>query len=109
MELIEGVIRSKMSKGDEHETVIELLTPLLVRTLPATVCSRCQCGISSCPRASPEPDFAICTPARTRGGKNPGPLDTFLVIEVSDTTLAFDRLDKGRMYATAGIAIYWVA
>ena len=37
-----------------------------------------------------------------------GPADTFLVVEVSDATLAFDRSDKGRVYAGAGIAVYWV-
>jgi hypothetical protein len=107
VELIEGVIRSKMSKGDEHETVIELLTPVLVGLVPPTACVRCQCALVLT-ESSPEPDFAICTPARTRGGRNPGAADTFLVMEVSDTTLDFDREDKGRMYAAAGIAVYWV-
>ena len=107
VELIEGVIRSKMSKGDEHETVIEQLNALLVRALPPTACLRCQSALVLAD-SEPEADFAICTPARARGGKNPGPVDTFLVVEVSDTTLAFDRQDKGRMYATAGIAVYWV-
>ena len=107
VELIEGVIRSKMSKGDEHETVIELLTPVLVRALPAAVCLRCQCALVL-PDSEPKPDFAICTPARSRGGKNPTPTDTFVVMEVSDTTLAYDRIDKGRMYAAVGIAVYWV-
>jgi len=107
VELIEGVIRSKMSKGDEHETVIELLTPVLVQMLPATACLRCQCALVLSD-SEPEPDFAICTPARARGGKNPGPTDTFLVVEVSDSTLEFDRSDKGRVYAAAGIAAYWV-
>jgi Uma2 family endonuclease len=107
VELIEGIIRSKMSKGDEHETVIELLTPVLVRTLPATVCSRCQCALVLS-ESEPEPDFAICTPARARNGRNPGAADTFLVMEVSDSALEFDRIDKGRVYAAAGIAVYWV-
>jgi hypothetical protein len=107
VELIEGVIRSKMSKGDEHETVIELLTPVLIRTLPSAVCLRCQCALVLSD-SEPEPDFAICTHARSRGGKNPGPADTFVVVEVADSTLAFDRGDKGSMYAAAGIAIYWI-
>jgi Uma2 family endonuclease len=34
--------------------------------------------------------------------------DIDLVVEVSDTTLAFDREIKGREYAEAGIAEYWV-
>jgi hypothetical protein len=107
VELIEGVIRSKMSKGDEHETVIELLTALLIRTLPPTVCLRCQCALVLT-ESEPEPDFAICTPARARGGKNPGASDTFLIVEVADSSLAFDRFEKGRVYAAAAIAVYWI-
>jgi hypothetical protein len=107
VELIEGVIRSKMSKGDEHETVIELLTPVLVGLVPSTVCVRCQCALVLS-ESEPEPDFAICTPARTRGGKNPGSADTFIVVEVAGSTLEFDREDKGRVYAAANIAVYWV-
>jgi len=31
-----------------------------------------------------------------------------LLAEVSDSTLQGDRLDKGRIYARAGIAAYWI-
>jgi Uma2 family endonuclease len=39
---------------------------------------------------------------------HPGPDDIHLVIEVSDTTLAFDRDVKLAMYAIAGIREYWI-
>jgi len=32
----------------------------------------------------------------------------WLIVEVADTSLALDRLRKGRLYARAGIADYWV-
>lgn len=31
-----------------------------------------------------------------------------LLIEVADITLDIDRYDKGRIYARAGIPVYWV-
>ena len=31
-----------------------------------------------------------------------------MVVEVSDSTLDFDRRDKGRIYARAGIPVYWI-
>lgn len=31
-----------------------------------------------------------------------------MVIEVADSSLARDRRDKGRSYARAGIAVYWI-
>jgi Uma2 family endonuclease len=48
-----------------------------------------------------------------RGGRHdyrshhPAASDVALVIEVSDSTLTTDRL-KGRVYARAGIAQYWI-
>jgi Uma2 family endonuclease len=36
------------------------------------------------------------------------PTDVRLVVEISDTTLAFDRITKARLYARAGIIEYWV-
>jgi Uma2 family endonuclease len=38
----------------------------------------------------------------------PRPQDALLVIEVSDTTLRYDRGEKLRHYAEAGIAEYWI-
>lgn len=37
----------------------------------------------------------------------PSPADIFLVIEISDSSLAYDRGDKARLFATAGVANYW--
>lgn len=39
---------------------------------------------------------------------NPRPEDLALVVEVADTTLAFDLSVKRGLYARAGIAEYWV-
>ena len=36
------------------------------------------------------------------------PTTALIVIEVADTTLAFDTTTKAELYATAGIADYWV-
>ncbi|MGB8688807.1 MAG: Uma2 family endonuclease, partial [Microcoleus sp.] len=40
--------------------------------------------------------------------RHPGAEDIAIVIEVSDTTLQRDRTVKKRIYARAGIAIYWI-
>ncbi len=54
----------------------------------------------------PEPDVAI-----VRGsvrGTSTHPTTADLVIEISDTSLAFDLKEKLHLYAAAGIADYWV-
>ncbi len=40
--------------------------------------------------------------------RHPGPADTALVIEVSASSLYYNRTDKARIYARASIPVYWV-
>lgn len=61
------------------------------------------------PFSEPEPDYAICKSEALRGyDANPLPEDIFLLIEVSDTTLEYDRTIKSVLYAMAGIPEYWI-
>jgi Uma2 family endonuclease len=39
----------------------------------------------------------------------PGPADVLLILEVADTSLAYDREVKLPLYATAGIPEVWIA
>jgi Uma2 family endonuclease len=61
------------------------------------------------PDSEPEPDVSVA-----RGDdslyatRHPGPADLGLVVEVPDSSLAFDRDDKARIYARAGIVTYWI-
>ncbi|HLV81635.1 MAG TPA: Uma2 family endonuclease, partial [Chthonomonadaceae bacterium] len=57
----------------------------------------------------PEPDAAVTVEPNTAySARNPGPKDLVLVVEVSDTTLRFDRTTKAALYARAGIREYWI-
>jgi Uma2 family endonuclease len=59
--------------------------------------------------SEPEPDFSIVRgDDRTYITRFPAPGEIGLVGEVSDSSLPFDRTDKGRIYARAGIPVYWV-
>jgi Uma2 family endonuclease len=40
--------------------------------------------------------------------RHPGPEEVALVVEVADTTLQRDRGFKQRVYARAGIPVYWI-
>jgi len=106
VELLEGYIVPKMAKGDDHDTVIEHGDELIRAVLPAGCSLRCQCALALA-ESVPEPDFVVCTPARSRQGKHPTAGDTFLVIAVADTSVHGDRTLKGRAYARAGIPVYW--
>jgi Uma2 family endonuclease len=108
LELLDGYLVHKMSRNPPHDAALQLIQETLPRLLPAGWCLRMQSAITLS-RSEPEPDAAIVRGnARTYSTHHPGPADIGLVIEVADSTLDGDRIDKGRIYAEAGIACYWI-
>ncbi len=60
--------------------------------------------------SEPQPDFALLRPHADHYRRStPGPADTFLLIEVSDTSLKYDRSVKRALYARHGICEFWFA
>lgn len=55
---------------------------------------------------APQPDVAVIPGARRDYTDHP--TAAALLVEVSDATLTYDLTTKAEMYATAGIADYWV-
>ena len=55
----------------------------------------------------PEPDVAI-VPGGPRDHLAEHPRVAALVVEVADSSLEYDRVDKARLYARAGFAEYWI-
>lgn len=59
--------------------------------------------------SEPEPDFAVVRGAiETHDKRFPHASEVGIVGEVSESSLAFDRIEKGRIYARAGIPIFWI-
>ncbi len=108
IELLEGLLVEKMSKNPPHSVVTGLLQDLLRGVIPAGWYLNAQEPVTT-RDSEPEPDLAI-----VRGKRvdyiihHPRPKDTALVFEVADTTLRRDRGIKKRLYARAGIPIYWI-
>lgn len=111
-ELIEGEILSKMGQKRAHALVIIRLTAWLVALFGADFV-QFQLPIALLgpdnETSEPEPDAAVFSrPATDFLEETPDAGNVLLVIEVSDTTLGFDRNTKATLYARAGIPEYWV-
>lgn len=67
-------------------------------------------GAITTAESEPEPDFAVVRGEDSRRYRSRCPVaeEVGIVGEVSETSLAFDRAEKGRVYARAGIPVYWV-
>jgi Uma2 family endonuclease len=110
VELVEGMLVKKMTKHEPHSLAASMLIRLLTGMLNTTWYIRVQDPVTTTD-SEPEPDVCIVRgdPRHyCRLGHPPGPDDTGLLIEVADTSLAFDRGHKRRVYARAGIPTYWI-
>lgn len=57
---------------------------------------------------APEPDLAVLKQHRRAYTENPSIGECLLVVEVSDTTLSYDKTTKAELYARAGVPEYWI-
>lgn len=109
IELIKGEIIEMAAKGTAHETCLRKLW----KELPILVGDRgtlqSQAPIILPPNSEPEPDFAILQNRPDDYlSAHPTPSDVLLVMEISDSTLKYDREVKLSLYAEAGISDYWI-
>jgi Uma2 family endonuclease len=108
IELLEGYLVEKGMRNPPHDGAITRLTNRLPGHLPPGWVGRFQCA-TSLGESEPEPDGAVVRgDFASYDNHLPTAADIGLVVEVSDSTLAFDRRDKGRIYARAGIPVYWI-
>jgi Uma2 family endonuclease len=107
VELLEGYLVEKGMRNPPHEMSLRRLAARLPRHVPGWFL-QIQ-GAISLGASEPEPDGVLLRGDETAcDGRLPTAADMGLVIEVSDSTLTFDRRDKGRIYARAGIPVYWI-
>jgi Uma2 family endonuclease len=108
LELLEGYLVLKMARNPPHDGTIDLIREQIDRILPPGWMLRIQEAITLS-TSEPEPDGAVVRGnARSFLTGHPSAAEIGTNIEVSDTTLDGDREDKGRIYASAGIPIYWI-
>ena len=116
IELIDGVLIHKdrsasgedpISIGKEHSLVVSLLGELDADLAQRGCHMRTQNPLSLPPHDEPEPDGAILRGRpRAYTDRVPTAADTGSVIEVADSSLAYDRKTKLALYARAGIPQY---
>ena len=109
LELIDGEILEMTPQGTRHATAVQLGTRALENAFGEGFCMRSQLPLALDPRSEPEPDVAVVrgTPRDYRDF-HPLPANTVLVVEISESTLAYDQLTKASLYARAQIAEYWI-
>lgn len=107
VELIEGQVLNMNPMNSPHATAIGLVSDALAAAFGKTHHVRVQCPLPLSDTTEPEPDIAVVRGGR-RVYRDHHPDFAELVVEISDTTLEFDRSNKARIYAKAKIPEYWI-
>ncbi len=108
VELLEGWLVTNMPKNPRHSVVTQLVRDTLAHILSSGWYVNTQEPITTTD-SEPEPDVAVVRGNRRQYlDHHPGPHDVALVVEVADSSLQRDRSLKKRLYAAAGIPVYWL-
>jgi Uma2 family endonuclease len=109
VELLDGQLIAMPPEGPPHRSAVMSLNEMLVQRFAgrAMVCPGNPIELDD--TSEPQPDLTLVHRHDDwyKSG-HPRPPDVFLVIEVSMSTLAFDRGRKLRAYARNGVAEFWI-
>ncbi len=109
VELLRGEIIEMSPNNPPHAATVALLDDRCHLALTGRAVVRCQLPIALDDWSEPEPDIALL---RWRDDfysvRHPMPEDVLLLMEVADSSLAYDRDIKAVDYAGAGIPEYWL-
>ena len=109
VELLDGDIINMPPIGDWHQASVDFYTNILPQHLQGKAIVRVQGPTRLSDVSEPQPDVMLLKWRDDfyRDG-HPSPEDVLLLIEVSDTSLDYDRGRKLSAYARAGIPEVWI-
>ena len=109
VELIEGELVDMTPIGRRHLACVDRLAELFIRGLGEKAIVRVQGAIRLSEHSEPQPDLILL---RRRpdfyADADARPEDVWLIVEVADTSLPYDRGVKAPLYARSGIPEFWL-
>ncbi len=108
LELIGGELIVRERQGASHSLAIELINEALRAAFGAGWRIRVQLPVALDDESEPEPDFSVVPGTPRQAPLDPKPARPALVVEVAESTLAFDRNVKSSLYARARVPDYWI-
>ncbi len=106
IELLEGFLLENMHRNPVDNPITKPFEKSLTALLPLgweLTPSRPLPLTRAKPESEPQPDYAIVRVRAAEGTTDPG-----LVVEIASTHPTLERIELGRIYARAGIPVYWV-
>jgi Uma2 family endonuclease len=109
IELLDGQIVKMSPISKYHAACLKKLTRLFYERTGSRYIISVQDPVILDDKSEPEPDLAILSfKADFYAGALPRAEDILLIVEISGSTLKYDREYKTAVYAAAGIPEYWI-
>jgi Uma2 family endonuclease len=107
VELIEGDFVEMSPMARPHALSLWKTTKMLEAAFGEGFFVQSQIPLPIPPFSEPEPDVAVF-PGAAGDYRDENPSNAALAVEISDSTLRFDRTTKASLYARAAIPEYWI-
>lgn len=109
VELIEGELIAMAPIGSAHSGTVNGLTRLLVLAVGNRGVVAVQNPVQLDNLSEPQPDFSVLKPRDDDYRRaTPRPDEVLLIVEIADSSLAYDRNVKRSLYARHGIPEFWI-
>jgi Uma2 family endonuclease len=108
VELVAGELLVREPQGSPHATGVRAVEEALRAALGPGWEVRTQMPVALDDESEPEPDV-IVAPGSFRDYRHAHPSRPVVLVEVSESSLDYDREDKGSLYARAHVPEYWIA
>jgi Uma2 family endonuclease len=108
IELIEGEVVDMVPIGGPHVFLVNRLNRHFVRCGGEKVVVSVQNPIQLSDDTEPEPDLVLLDARLVSPNRVPDAAAALLVVEVADSSLAYDRSVKAQLYGQAGVPEYWL-
>ncbi len=109
VELLDGQIIEMVPQEPPHASTTSSFGNDFVVLFAGKAWVRQQLPITIAPNSEPEPDVAVVKLDSQRYRDcHPTPTDVYLLVEVADSSLNYDRTRKVKAYARAKIPEYWI-
>jgi Uma2 family endonuclease len=108
VELIDGEIIEMSSQKNPHAIGVSLVQTALQQAFGPNYWAKGQATLNLSPVSLPDPDVAVVAGAIRTHATTAFPTSALLVVEVSETTVAYDQTRKASLYAASGIKDYWI-
>ena len=110
IELVRGEFLRMSPTGPSHNAAVARATKALVHAVGDNAIVWIQNSAQLDDNTAPQPDVLLLKPREDFYASSlPRPQDILLVVEIAESSLAYDRKIKSQLYAEAQIPEYWIS